>query len=290
MRFRNQLILTAALAPLLGQSAWAEPTRVAPAPVSAQATVKRVDAAANRFLVQLPGSRPVLVMVTTSDTTQFQKSDGTDARLEDVTVGTPVWVEGPEAGNNLLAAHKVILSDAEGGKAVMGKGTVTSVDPAGKQFVVLPENSRSKKITVTTVKTTQLQKSDGTTARLADVMTGLQVELQGVSTETDLIAAQKIVLLDPNSGKAVSGMGMIVAADAGSGRLVVQPQDSRAPRLTITLTESTRFQRSDNTSATPTDLTIGVPVWIEGITTGANTVKARKVVVAAGNRNDRRGR
>lgn len=157
--------------------------------------------------------------VTTSDKTVF---DGGLTKLADLKTGASVEVKGAKQSDGSIAASRVHGEDAadnenENENEFEATGTVSSIDTTNASFVLKMADGSS--LTVTTATTTEFN-GDGPFHSLADLKTGMTVEVRGTKQSDGSVAATQVKneTEGDNSGSGdTSGSGSSGSGGSGSG-------------------------------------------------------------------------
>ncbi|HST90472.1 MAG TPA: DUF5666 domain-containing protein [Ktedonobacterales bacterium] len=177
----------------------------------AKGSVASVNTSGSSFVLTL--SDKSTVTVTTSDKTVF---DGGLTKLADLKTDASVEVKGAKQSDGSIAATRVHGEDAadnenENANEFEATGTVTSIDTTNASFVLKMADGSS--LTVTTAATTEFN-GNGPFHSLADLKTGMTVEVRGAKQSDGSVAATQVK--NETEGDN-SGSGDTSGSGSGSG-------------------------------------------------------------------------
>ena len=186
----------------------------------AKGNVASVNTGASSFVLTL--SDKSTVTVTTSDKTVF---DGGLTKLADLKTDASIEVKGAKQSDGSVAASRVHGEDAadnenENENEFETTGTVTSIDTTNTSFVLKLSDGSS--LTVTTSAKTEFN-GDGPFHSLADLKTGMTVEVRGAKQSDGSVSASPVKNetegdnsgSGDSSGSGSSGSGGSDSGDTG---------------------------------------------------------------------------
>jgi len=155
----------------------------------AKGSVASVNTSGSSFVLTL--SDKSTVTVTTSDKTVF---DGGLTKLADLKTSASVEVKGAKKSDGSIAASRVHGEDAadnenENKNEFEATGTVSSIDTTNASFVLKMADGSS--LTVTTAAATEFN-GNGPFHSLADLKTGMKVEVRGAKQSDGSVAATQV--------------------------------------------------------------------------------------------------